>query len=198
MNYFLLTIRKQYDFDCGPKDGGRYDLSHACSVCGSGALRIDPIKLPIVSLKDMIAITLKHEVVVPARLRDEVKTLAPLCSRTILDSKSSQAASFLELIPEITLPSFSQKTTGYITERQCPACKRDGHFNIPHVPLKLSYKIIPGDFDVAATYERFGLSRLRPDFKESNFAVPLYVVSDRVRAIFSAEPGVEFEPVSIG
>jgi hypothetical protein len=106
---------------------------------------------------------------------------------------------FFELISEITLPPWSAATTGWCmseTDPPCPNCKRDGFFNIPKVPLKLAYDEEPRSFSVAATYERFGKSRLKADFRKSLFANPCFVVDEPVRKVLSDERGVEFVPVA--
>jgi hypothetical protein len=103
---------------------------------------------------------------------------------------------FYQLVPEITLPRFAAATRGYTTEGQCPVCKRDGYFNVPKVALLLTYDREFAPFDVAETYEAFGNSRLRPIFKESKFAVPYLIVSERVQQVLEREPGVEFFPVA--
>ena len=72
------------------------------------------------------------------------------------------------------------------------------------MPLRLVYDGLPPDIankDVLATYECFGNSVLREPFKESGFATPVLVVSDRLRdailALGLKEKDVSFEPVLI-
>lgn len=198
MKASLLVIENQLPLFFGPQDGGKYDLTNACPVCGTGARRIDPIKLPSSKLKDRVSITLKHEVVIPPRLIPTIKTAAPQCLREIRDEKTGGATAFFELVPETTLPSWEASTTGWSRSEMdppCPNCKRDGFFNIPKVPLNLNYdKPIPA-FWVAATWEHFGKSRLQSDFKKSLFAVPFLVVEESIKKGLENERGVSFMPV---
>jgi hypothetical protein len=198
MKTSLLVIENQLSCYCGPKDGGNYDLSNACPVCGTGARRVDSISLPAARLKDRVSNTLKFEVVIPPRLAGAIKSVAPRCLRNIRDEKTGELTPFFQLIPEITLPRWSAATTGWCTSEMvppCSTCKRDGYFNVTKAPLRLSYRETLSLFSVAETYEHFGKSRLQPDFKESNFAVPLLVVSQALEDALAGEPGVTFVPV---
>jgi len=195
MNYSHLVIGRQISCYCGPKDGGKYDLTNACSVCGTGARRVEPIRLPAAKLKDGVSVTLKFEVVIPLRLVSALRALAPNCLREIHDAKSGDPLPFFELIGERVLPRFDAATTGFAKERPCSACQRDGFFNRAHVPLQLVYPGPMPAFSVAETYERFGNSRLMPNFSESLFAVPYLVVSEAVADVLRGERGVEFVPV---
>jgi len=198
MKASLLVIENQLPFFCGPKDGGKYDLGGACPVCGTGARRVDPIKLPLARLKDRVSITLKHEVVLPPRLVPAIKAVAPQCVREIRDEKTGTPTPFFELIPEITLPPWGAATTGWCSSEMdppCPTCKRDGFFNIPKMPLKLAYNKKNPPFFVAATYEYFGKSRLQTDFKKSLFAVQFLIVGESVENALIGERGINFVPV---
>jgi len=195
MTMSLLVVRNQLPFYSGPNDGGRYDLSHACSTCGTGAKRVDPIRLPTDCLPDEVSITLKFQVVVPPRLIDKLRAICPKCLREIHDVKTGATSQFYELTAETTLPRFSSATTGYAIEMQCPVCKRDGYFNVPKVPLLLAYDQELQPFQVAETYEAFGNSRLRPAFKENNFAAPYLVLGRDMQKVLENEPGIEFYPV---
>lgn len=198
MSNSLLIIRNQDPFYCGPFDGGEYDLSEACSVCGTGARRVSPIKLPSSRLKNRVSITQKHEVVVPERVAEAIKRVAPHCLRQVLYQTTGDPTKFYELIAETTLPRWSSQTTGWCLSQMdppCPTCKRDGHFNVVKEPLRLIYSGTPPFFSVARTYEAFGKSRLLPKFRDSNFAVHFLVVCAEVMDLLRGERGVEFVPV---
>ena len=198
MRKSLLVVGNQLPFFCGPKDGGKYDLTDSCPICGTGARRLDPIKLPVSRLKDRVSITLKHEVVIPPRLALAIKTVAPQCLREIRDEVGSGSTPFFEFVPEVTLPPWNASTTGWTTSEMdptCPNCKRDGFFNIPKAPLCLSYDSPIPTFQVACTWECFGKSRLQPDFKKSLFAVPFMVVDESIEKILASEQGLSFVPV---
>ncbi len=195
MKYFLLEVRNQLSVFCGPRDGGRYDCSVACGVCGTGARRLDPIRLPTGNLKDYLACTLKFEMVIPPRLMPALRAVAPNCLREIVTSEERTPSGFFELIGETVLPPFSPATTGFATEGQCGVCRRDGYFNVGREPLQLVYDQPVPTCAVAETYERFGNSRLTPEFSQSFLASPYLVVSEPVRDVLKGERGVEFVPV---
>ena len=106
---------------------------------------------------------------------------------------------FSELIPETTLPRWSAATTGWCISEilpQCPTCKRDGYYNIPKAPLRISYDQPVPTFAVAQTYEHFGKSRLQADFRKSLFAPPYLIVGKALEDVLAGERGLEFVPVS--
>ena len=182
----------------GPHDGGRYDLSKACPVCGTGSIRLDPLRLPAAKFKTRVAITYDHEVVIPPELIPKLKKIVPECLKKIHHGtvKAAEPSGYCQLITQITLPCWSKQTTGFEKEDECPHCKRDGFFNIPRVPLRIVYDEQVPAFNVAETYECFGNSKLREPFKESHFASPLLIVNEAVQQILAGEKGVEFEPVT--
>jgi hypothetical protein len=199
MKASLLVTRNQLPFYCGPKDGGAFDLTNACPTCGTGARRLEPIKLPGVRLKDRVSCTLKFEIVIPPRLVVAIRSTAPHCLREIRDDQTGEATAFFQLIPDITLPRWGVETTGWCTSEMdppCPICKRDGYFNVPKTPLKISYDQPVPTFALAETCEHFGKSRLQADFRKSLFASPYIIVSEAVEGVLSGEPGVEFVPVN--
>ena len=109
----------------------------------------------------------------------------------------------MEIRGEAVLPPFSTKTIGYeISKKQCSICKRDGYFDSSEQSLKLIYENLDASIlkkDILITFERFGYSRLRKPFKDSVFARPLYIVSDKLSDILqeSAVKGVDFDPIII-
>jgi hypothetical protein len=110
--------------------------------------------------------------------------------------------SSIRLYPlEVEESRFSDLSTGIVRERPCATCDRDGYFGIPHQPTLLRYQGVEAallERDLLATYERFGNSRLREPFRESVFAAPLFIASDRLTRVLEVErvKGVELEQVS--
>lgn len=197
---YLLVVRNLLQFSCGPKDNGRYDFCEACSTCGTGARRIDPISLPISRLRHCVSQTLDSEVVIPPRLVSKIMSLAPQCLRVIVSGSDKLPSEYYELVPELILPPWDETTTGWEMSRldpPCSRCKRDGYYNIPHIPLLLRYKKPIPSFHVAATYECFGRSGINVDFRESHFAASCLVISGQMKDILSRERGLEFYPVEV-
>lgn len=200
MEAYHLIVSNEVATCCGPTDGGKYDLSDACLICGTGARRIDPIKLPVHKLKDCVSLTYFDEVVIPPRLVPAIKAVAPQCLREIHDGKTGLSTSFSELIPETMLPPWGATTTGWCRsdmDPPCTNCKRDGYFGVPKVSLKLVYDKAILPFQVAATYEHFGKSRLLPDFKKSLLSMPRLVISESIKNILINERGLSFEVVKL-
>lgn len=198
MNASLLGVRNQISDYCGTTDGGRYDFSNACSLCGTGASRIDPICLRSELLEDRVCSTLLFEIVIPPRLVPTVRAVAPRCVRDVLDVTTREPTGSGELIPDLYLPPWSPSTLGIIRSKQlppCVRCGRDGHYITTEMKPALVYDIPIPEFKVAGTYERFGRSGLRPDIKKSKFSHPLLMVDDSVREVLMNEEGVSFQPV---
>lgn len=199
MNASLLICQNPLPFQChsGPSDGGRYDLSDACPSCGTGARRLDPLKLPISKLNNRVSYTLKHEVVIPPRLVPPIRAVAPQCLRVVCD-KAGKRSSHFELVPEVTLTPWSARTTGWCKSKldpSCPKCKRDGHYSLPKEDLNIVYDTEVAPFAVGATYERFGKSILKSDFRGSHFAVSQLLVDRAIGNILGEEKGILLIPV---
>ncbi len=116
---------------------------------------------------------------------------------------SAEPLPFWQLVPEAVLPRFSVAQTGFVRERPCPNCDRDGYFGIPGVSAPLTYEHLPPamlEHDLLATFERFGNSRLRTPFRDSVFAAPLYVAGARLAEALRAARvrTVELESVHAG
>lgn len=196
MKFFLLSVPNQLSVYCGPKDGGRYDFSAACRVCGTGARRLDPIRLSPSILKDRVASTLKYEIMIPPRFLPALRAVGPNGLREIVTGKDRTPSGLFELIGETVFPPFGPATTGYTTSEQCPVCRRDGYFNIPHVPLHLAYDKPVPNCAVAETYKRFGNSRPNTDFKASYLAALRLILSEAMCEIIKGERTVKFVPVT--
>jgi hypothetical protein len=198
-----LLVRKGIDVTGGVSAGTPYSFEGACRTCGTGASQAGPLHLPrFKAPKADLFATLDSEILVTPRLADRLRT-AGVDSLGPVVAKDGRALPFEQLLPQGTLPPFGAETTGFVRERPCPVCRRDGYFGIPNVPLCLTYPSLPADLrdkDVLATFERFGNSRLRTPLRDSVFAAPVYVISGRVADVLSAA-GVrsgEVEAVLLG
>ena len=108
----------------------------------------------------------------------------------------------MQLRSEAILPRISIQSHNYKISKQCSICKRNGYFNDGLKPFAFAYKNVPEALlqkNVLETYECFGYSALRTPFKDSGFAAPLLVVSQRIVEIFRNKKikGVEFIPIVI-
>jgi len=198
VNYMIRVNHK--NIDGGPLRGTQYSLEKACNKCGSGALRISPLILPLSSsTKNKMFATLDREIIISEELRDELINHGINCFDQVLNTKKSFVP-FYVLVPELVLPPFSQNTKGFERERACAVCGRDGYFNIPRVPLEIHYDNIEEatkSKDLLCTYELFGLSIIREPFKESAFAAPKHIISERFKEILEKMKvkNIDFEPV---
>lgn len=197
---FLLTVRNQINIYGGAMAGVRYSMDKACPVCGTGATRLSPINYPVLDapipqpkLPKKVFLTLDFEVIVPPEVTKQMKSLCPACILPLVDSETGSELPYAQLVEEATLPPFNKdKSKGFeksqhALEKSCPRCQRDGFFGIPKQPFELVYDILPEDLlqkDVLATWECFGKSRLGNDREKMFIAMPQYVLSERMAAIF--------------
>ncbi len=144
--------------------------------------------------------TLDGEVLVGASLAARLREHCATCLAEVLDARTRVAMDLWQLKPQAILPPFSSATSGYVRERPCPTCNRDGYFAQADVPLELRYDAFPQrDFQLYETYERFGNSRLRKPFSDSVFAVPLLVAAGTFLHVLAAAavPGLELHPIEL-
>jgi hypothetical protein len=197
-----LVVRKGVDVTGGVSAGTAYSFEGACPTCGTGASQVGPLHLPgfKVPRADLFS-TLDSEILVTPRLADRLRTAGVRSLGSVMGT-DGRPLPFEQLLPEGTLPPFGAETTGFVRERSCPVCGRDGYFGVPNVPLRLAYSSLPAallDKDVLATFERFGNSRLRTPLRDSVFAAPVYVIGGRVADALRAAGvrSAEVEPVRL-
>jgi hypothetical protein len=191
MKYHVLIVRRLLRWHSSPADGGVYDLANACTYCGAGAVRKDPLFASASACRAGVAATYKLQVVISKDVFERLSVVGVTCMRPVVDRKKKKPVEFWSLEPEGSLPRWSNASEGFTIEAQCSHCRRDGYFDTPKRSLDLVYATMPAA-DVLATWEHFGNSRLRAPFEESLFAIPRLIVSDRVRDVLSNSKGVEF------
>jgi hypothetical protein len=197
-----LVVRKGVDVTGGVSAGTAYSFESACRTCGTGASQVGPLHLPgfKVPKADLFS-TLDSEILVTPRLADRLRSAGVRSLGSVVGT-DGRPLPFEQLLPQVTLPPFGVETTGFVRERSCPVCGRDGYFGVPNVALRLVYRSLPADLldkDVLATFERFGNSRLRTPLRDSVFAAPVYVIGGRLADALRASGvgSAEFEPVRL-
>lgn len=103
------------------------------------------------------------------------------------------------LVVESTLPRFDPSTTGYVTENQCPTCKRDGYGsdNTDCVPvLRYSTSTLRTAGPINGTYELIARTR-QEDGRLISRATPMLLVNPEVARILldEAPDDVDLTPV---
>jgi len=196
-----IVIRNAINIFGGPLHGTEYSLEGACARCGTGAEQSGPLVLSrFKAPKEDVFSTLNDEILISPRFCESLRARGIQCVRQVLDAESKTPLPVLQLVAEAVLPPFSQRTTGYVRERACDLCQRDGYFGIPHVPMVFHYDALPSKLaekDLLATFERFGNSRLRTPFRDSVFAAPAYLAGARLVNELKQIKGVDFERVEV-
>jgi hypothetical protein len=197
-----LVVRKGVDVTGGVSAGTPYSFDSACPTCGTGAAQAGPLHLPrFKAPKADLFSTLDSEILVTPKLAAHLRAAGVHSLGPVVD-KEGRPLPFEQLLPQGTLPRFGAETTGFVRERSCPVCGRDGYFGVPNVALRLVYPSLTAellDKDVLATFERFGNSRLRTPLRDSVFAAPVYVIGGRMADVLRASGvgSAEFEPVRL-
>jgi hypothetical protein len=198
-----LVIRRQLGIYSGPAAGTRYDLGDACSVCGTGARQIGPLKVKAkraIEKLDII-LTLDRDVLLSARVGEELQRESSDALGPVADA-NGRPLPVLQLRAQETLPHFSSRTTGVLREDPCASCDRNGHFGDVGQPYRLVYESVQEAIwknDVLATWECFGVSALRSPFSDSVIALPVHVISQRLfeRLRRAGVRPIEFQPIEI-
>jgi hypothetical protein len=201
---YRLVVKKTVNVTGGPSSGTEYVMDGACAACGTGAVQRGALRLPRFKAPsaDLFS-TLDDEILVSGTLAELLFDRGLKCLGPVVHGPTSEPLPFLQLVPEAVLPPFSRSQTGFVRERPCPTCGRDGYFGIPHVSATLTYDQLPPSLlekDLLATFERFGNSRLRTPFRDSVFAAPLYVAGARLAEVLRSANvrTVQLEPVNVG
>lgn len=206
----LAVVRAPKGFG-GPWYGTQYDLSQACSQCGSGARQTSPLVLKRGEIQipknRRVFQTLDWEVLVTpefARVFQEAGVTG-VELRQAIASTDRQPLSWFQLLPQLTMPPMAPCSEGIIRGKPepCPQCDRDGYFGTTQEPELIRYlarDASPAGLpDVTQTWEYFGKSGLREPLEKSHFAHPYILVKLKVFALFRQHKvhEVGFRPVEI-
>lgn len=193
--------------DGGSTYGTQFDLSQACSVCGSGARQASPLILKTGDLpaKAKVAVTNDSEILFQETVVQELldSGFPQDVLNAVQASKENTPLPWRQLHPLADLPPMSPETRGIVREDGCPNCGRDGYFSDGEHPIVIQYDINDLDLNglppVVATWERFGNSQLRFPIEESHFAPPLIIVKQKIYQILRSLRlrGLDFTPIEL-
>lgn len=199
-----IVVRNETSIFGGPLHGTEFDLESACIRCGTGARQVGPLILAAARFPrhEMFA-TLTGEVLVSPKLRSRLVDVGISCTSQVLSVGSGEPLPIYQLIPEKELSPFEAASSAVVRERACSLCGRDGYFDKPGEPKVLVYGSLGPEYlryDLLATYERFGNSKLRDPFSESVLARPALVCGGRLKRFLSENTvrGIDLEPLVIG
>lgn len=213
----LLSVERPEKGD--PQKHTSYDRSNACSICGTGAEQIGPLRLKSNDLpkRSLVAQTYTAELLLCDELACVITGAIGLSAdlRQIEETRSHRPLSWWQILPRYRMPPFAAETQGIVRERPCPRCGQDGYFGTMAEPFRPVYRLMsfrdpngwpradgaePPDF--ARTHEHFGNSCLNLEndpIRSVHYAQPQIMVSNRVMRVFldNKVRGVRFVPVRI-
>jgi hypothetical protein len=202
MNYFVLTYTGKPIGESGECCGTKYDFTHACKVCGTGAKVKGNLKTKkIKNVKKDFFQTLDGDNIISEKLYHLIKEndIKIDNHKNVVDCRNNTLP-YYHFFTDYYLPK-AQETKGLIKENECPYCKQNGFFNdivIGNIENNYSTKICPviliylednlkilEKSDLINTWEHMGLSNKN---KENNliirYARPLQIISEKLKKTF--------------
>jgi len=194
----------------GPRAGTKYDMSDACSRCGTGARQISPLYIGA----DDLAMLRKHRAIgsyycdilvdggMAKKLKDDAVTgisFGEVRARQ-KNKKWGEVAREQVLINRV-MPPLSGKSTLVNREEICTLCRRGGFTSNFEVPFRLAYHAhdLAHAHDMNLSWEWFGPFKFDGNLDDALFAAPQVLVTPKVMNIFR-EAGVktfEWTPVFV-
>lgn len=215
MRYFIISYKKRALGESGESCKSDYDLSCACIDCGTGAKLTGNLKVKGFSniRKDFFE-TLDGDYIISTRLYKLIqKNFNDFKLMQVIDSKNNPL-DFYHFDNRVILPRINKGSTGYVIDRQCQTCKRNGYFthaeignlekSIPTIIHPYIFKYYKNDLEkhktdlILKTWECFGPSnRIATGKYVIRYARPLTIVSEKIKDIFEREEinDIEYEQI---
>jgi hypothetical protein len=203
MKYYIISYSGSMKGESGEPCNSNYTFEDACDVCGTGATLVGNLRVKGLSnVRNHFFETFSYDYLISKELFDFLlnrKLKVENCLNAI-DTKG-KPTNYFHFTSRFFLPKKSDKSTGIVTNRQCPVCLRNGYFNeaiaeesengkkLIGLPLKLVYENIDKGLlessDIFVTWECFGWSNLVAEgFKAVRYARPFVVVSENIKSAF--------------
>ena len=217
MSHFIISYKKRPLGESGESCESDYDLSKACFYCGTGAELMGNLKVKgFSSIKKDFFETLDGDYIISARLHNLIKEhFNYLNLSQVIDSRNNPL-DFYNFTQNVTLPKIKKDSAGFVIDKQCQSCKRNGYFthaeigdlekNIPTIINPYIFKYDKKDLEkhksdlILNTWECFGLSNKNTTGKYViRYARPLTIVSEKIKDIFDREKlnDIEYEQIII-
>jgi len=175
--------------------GTTYDMSNACSQCGTGAVQTSPLMLPLQGLPRKAKLTLgtRFEILVGPILHQALvaSQVTGLELRQALFYRNREPLPWWQFISTYEMPRMSKASKNLTRIVRpgwgCTTCNRDMHVSTGIEPLDLVYDAAGVDIglvpDVVHTWECWGRSVLKDDPVRQlvrGFATPWILVKPKV------------------
>jgi hypothetical protein len=217
MPYYIITYKNRPIGESGESCNSDYDLSSACSVCGTGAKLRGNLKVKgISSIKKDFFETLDGDFIISKNLFDNIRNQLRGFEIYRVINPQNKALDYYHFCSKKTLPQCNSNSTGFVIENQCNTCKRNGYFthaeigdlekNTPTVVHPYAFEYNKNDFEkyngelILNTWECFGLSNKIPMGNHvARYARPLTIVHERIKNIFDNEKikNINYEQIII-
>lgn len=191
----VMQSNGECEIDGGVEWGTIYDLAKGCPACGTGAEQTSALLLngeQVSRLESQHAAATYHwhhlvdEGLAAELLRVGATGLSFRSVYGVTREKRQHRLRWKQMCAERVLPPMSPNSSGFVRERACGVCHRNGYFtNTHHEPARFVYRELDlqGSLDVNRTWENVGYAILEPEMRESLLSKPWMVVSPKVRQV---------------
>jgi hypothetical protein len=188
----LMRGNLQCEIGGGVRFGTMYDLSDACSACGTGGKQTSPLFVDREDLRNLkgsrAGQTYRGHVFVDERLAQDLErigatglTFGEMYAE--FREKRMVKLPWKQLLAARTLPPMSPSTTGFTrTEYTCEVCLRNGYSWTSEEPLRAVYRSsdLRDVDDANFSWENEYFADLKPDLRESFLSQPWLLVTPKV------------------
>lgn len=217
MRHFIISYKKRPLGESGESCKSDFDLSSACIDCGTGAKLNGNLKVKGFSnIKRDFFETLDGDYIISTRLYKLIQeNFIDFKLTQVIDSRNNPL-DFYHFDNRVILPRLKKGSTGYVIDKQCQTCKKNGYFthseisnlekNMPTIIHPYNFKYDKNDLEehktelILNTWECFGLSnRIATGKFVIRYARPMTIVSEKIKDIFDKEKlsDIEYQQIII-
>lgn len=191
----LMHPNRECEIDGGVEWGMTYDLSDACSTCGTGGRQTSAVFVNGEQVSNLTGhragVTYHWHYLVDeglaAALEDAGATGLSLRSvYAVMPDKRQVKLRWKQMCATRTLVPMSPSTTGLTRDRVCKVCKRNGYFQMSKEPMRIVYRAsdLRDIDDVSTSWENVGWAILEPELRDSLLAKPWLLVTPQIWRVF--------------
>jgi hypothetical protein len=204
----LMWPNGECKIDGGIWRGTTYDLSEACSACGTPARQTSAMFMDgedVPKLEGHRAGGTFVEVpCVDERLAEELEASGAtgLYFRSVyavMEDGRQVKLRWKQLCATRSLPPMSPLTTGLVVTEQCEVCKRNAYMKGSEAPTRIVYRAsdLADTDDVNMTWEHYNEASLEPNMRDTHLSYPYLLVTPKVMRIIRAAGVTEFDWIPI-
>jgi hypothetical protein len=204
----LMWPNGECEIDGGIWRGTTYDLSEACSACGTPARQTSAMFMDGEDVPKLeghrAGGTFVDVPCVDERLAEELEASGAtgLYFRSVyavMEDGRQVKLRWKQLCAKRSLPPMSPLTTGLVVTEQCEVCKRNAYMKGSDAPTRIVYRAsdLADADDVNMTWEHYNEASLEPNMRDTHLSYPYILVTPKVMRIIRAAGVTEFDWIPI-